>query len=121
MKSKTIDIILVIFIFVYLFTYITTRKGMFDDVSSLFDQTEKYIQEEKWEEAEESSEQIKEKWNDQLFILMMNYGEGDITTIEEYFRQLISGVKTKDDTTALSSLLIVKDIWKNTTNIVPKP
>lgn len=120
MKSKIIDIILCTSIIILFILYFVMVNNTSKDINVLFNQTEQFILEEKWEEAEKNAGLIIEKWNKRDFITHINYGEQDLITMKSELCNLLGGVKTKDDTTALSSLLYIKEDWNHTLKIVPE-
>lgn len=51
---------------------------------------------------------------------LINYGEGDLWTLEEHMNMLIGGAESRDSATTLSSVMHIRDLWDNTGKIVPR-
>lgn len=120
LKSKIIDIILCTSIIILFIIYFVILKNTSKGIDGLFNQTEQFILDEKWDEAEKNTELIVQKWKKQNFITIINYGEQDLFMMSAKINELTGGVKTKDDTMALSGLLFIKEKWEDILRIVPE-
>jgi hypothetical protein len=88
---------------------------------NLVKQTEQYITSENWNEALKNSYRLDNEWKRIKHILMINFGEAEISTMEEHLNLLISGTLEQDKVTALSSVLYLEDTWTNANKFVPQP
>lgn len=121
MKNKIIDIFLSLIIVTILITYFGVRQPQNIKFKDIIETTIQNIEAEKWDEANINSRELKDKWKKLKYLIMINYAEADISTIEEHFNSLESSTKNKENNEAMSSILIIKNLWKNMTKIVPQP
>lgn len=123
MKSKHIDIALILIIFMLILLYFTSRYFLEKQVHFIkeIEQTELYINKEMWKEAAYSSEKAHDIWELERFILIINYAEQDISSLEEYIDLFVIGTKTRDKSLALSSAQHIKGLWRNMHLFVPQP
>jgi hypothetical protein len=121
LKNKIIDIFLSLFIVTVLISYFYIRQPQNNKFNDIINTTIQNIQDEKWDEAKESSGELKDKWKELKYLVMINYAEADISTIEEHLSNLEASTKNKDTLEAMSSTLIIKNLWNNMGKIVPQP
>ncbi|MFZ5352819.1 MAG: DUF4363 family protein [Bacillota bacterium] len=123
MKSKIIDMVLLMLVLGILGLYFGIRSQIYERnaLMEYLDKTEKLIKEEKWNEAEKAKDELKSKWERVRFLVMLNYAETDFSLMEENINHLSGGIDTEDKTSALSSVRYIKNLWSNMEKLVPQP
>lgn len=123
MKDKTINIILVLLIFVCFTSYFLIKDYIFkrESLMKTVGAIERYVGDDDWNKAEQEVERMRTIWRKQKPIVFMNYAEGDYSKFEESLNSVVGGVKAKDDVTVLANVTMMSDVWKNFNLVVPEP
>lgn len=123
MKSKTINVVLILLVLGIFLSYFTIRQQIFnrhsfvEEVNAL----ERYAKTNQWEEAKEITRNLKVNWPQIKPWVAFNYAEEDFSTFEHALYSIIGGVEAKDMALILPNTMIAKDLWTNFQRLVPEP
>ena len=124
MESKTITITLlgvVLFIFIL---YFITRSSIYPSDRTIkveLNNIIKYVQENKWNNAEESVNILMKAWDRAKYLLAVNYAEEDYSIFVENLAGIQGGVKAKDYGETVNQALSCLKLMENFTKIIPQP
>lgn len=112
-------IVLLIFLlyFVTIHTVLPSGEPIKGQLQSLID----YAGEEKWEDAQNSLEDLNKTWNRIKFLIALNYGEADYPIFLEYLGRLKTAVKTRDASQVTTDAAAALALWKNFIKVIPEP
>lgn len=123
MKNKTVDITLRLIV-VFLFCgYFWFKDATWDYNTYLksFNQIEEYAKNGEWDSAKSLADEMKEKWHEKNYIIMINYAEAEFSLFEESLNHIVAGIEGEELAEVLSYTKNARDLWINFNRVVPEP
>jgi hypothetical protein len=112
---------LIILIFLAFFIVQHTLFPSGEPIRSHLNNIIRYAQQDKWEEAEKSVNELLHLWDKDKYLLAINYAEADYSLFMDNLSRIQGAVKTKDDTEAVNQALSTLKLWDNFIRLIPQP
>lgn len=123
MNNKTINILLSLLAVVLLVVYFAAIDLKFSGqrIEEKLDKAEEFVEQGRWEEAEQIGNEIRQSWKSMKFLFMINYAEADIMDLDEKINSFIIGIRTKNEFNTLTELRNIQNDLVNIKKVVPQP
>ncbi|WP_421378173.1 hypothetical protein ACOJQI_12310 [Bacillus salacetis] len=123
MKNRTIDLTLLFIVCLLLAGYFWTKNLIWDSDAYFhdFDRVEDYARNGDWGSALSLSKEMKAKWHQDNFIILVNYSEAEFSLFEETLNHIVAGSEAEDLAEVLSYTQNAQDLWRNFNRFVPEP
>lgn len=124
LQNKTITHLLLGFILLFFTAYFIVQNIIFSHGQPIVNELNniiKYVQQDKWGEAEGSANKLEKSWDKSKYLLALNYAEADYSLFLDNLSRIQGAIKTRDDTETISQALSTLKLWNNFTKVVPEP
>lgn len=124
MKNQTITALLFIIIMVIFVTFFSIQNGILKSTKQINNHLNLIIscaQEEKWDEARKSLDELAPIWEKQKFFLAINYAEADYSLFMDNLARIDGAIKVQDSVETICQAEANLKLWNNFTKIIPSP
>lgn len=121
-KNITFSLLgLVLLIFLVYFLILNTLFLSGQPIKNHLNSIIRYAQQDKWEEAELSANELLKLWNESKYFIAINYAEVDYSLFKDNIARLEGAIKTRDDTETVSQAESTLKLWDNFIKVIPEP
>lgn len=124
MRNRTVTLLLfglIVLLFLAYFIAQNTLLPSGEPIKTQLNNIIQYAQQDKWQEAENSVNQLLQLWDRNKYLLAFNYAEADYSIFMDNLSRIQGAVMTRNDTETVSQALSTLKLLNNFIKIVPQP
>lgn len=124
LKNNTITFALfglILLIFVLFFAAQSSVFPKGEPITGCLNQIIACAQQDKWEEAEKSLNELMKAWEKGRYLLSINYAEADFSLFMDNITKMQGAIQTKDRTETVCQALSTIELWQNFNKVIPEP
>ncbi len=122
MRSKNIDLILILLIIgLFLVYFVFINQYFNNDIINEIEKIKINVEQNDWDEARENINTLQEKFNRFKPVLFLNFASEEYVTLYNALDHIEGGMAGEEKSIVLANANIFQHLWNNFLQVVPDP